>query len=214
MTSPINLGGKRTEFDPASIVFRGPNNTAELESVAGLVLAEYKRRKYYKNKTLESVLSELECGAVKGAWIDSTPLSTVASFREESLPMDEIFRTELDQLRNRGLKVGEISKCAGQATLPIVMAVMSDAFCDLAPDVDVIAINVNPRHKRFYLELAGFRRLVEGEDFRSNPAVSGAPAIGLFGYRDEILASPGARMVMTDQKILKYRQPTCTSVPQ
>ena len=90
---------------------------------------------------------------------------------------DEVFKDQIDLFRNRGAKVCEISKLAFDPTVRSKMALGSlfhilyiyahhlyqctDAF-----------IEINPRHRRYYEHMLGFKTLTE---VRSNPRVD-APA--------------------------------------
>ena len=90
---------------------------------------------------------------------------------------DEVFKDQIDLFRHRGAKVCEISKLAFDPTVRSKMALGSlfhilyiyahhlyqctDAF-----------IEINPRHRRYYEHMLGFKTLTE---VRSNPRVD-APA--------------------------------------
>lgn len=90
---------------------------------------------------------------------------------------DEVFKDQIDMFRNRGAKVCEISKLAFDPTVRSKMALGSlfhilyiyahhlyqctDAF-----------IEINPRHRRYYEHMLGFKTLT---DVRTNPRVD-APA--------------------------------------
>lgn len=90
---------------------------------------------------------------------------------------DEVFKDQIDLFRQRGAKVCEISKLAFDPTVRSKMALGSlfhilyiyahhlyqctDAF-----------IEINPRHRRYYEHMLGFKTLTE---VRSNPRVD-APA--------------------------------------
>lgn len=90
---------------------------------------------------------------------------------------DEVFKQEIDKFRERGAKVCEISKLAFDPTVRSKMALGSlfhilyiyarhfyrctDAF-----------IEINPRHRRYYEHMLGFKTLTE---IRKNPRVD-APA--------------------------------------
>lgn len=90
---------------------------------------------------------------------------------------DDVFKEELDGFRSRGCKLCEISKLAFDPTVRSKMALGSlfhilyiyahhfyrctDAF-----------IEINPRHRRYYEHMLGFKTLT---DVRSNPRVD-APA--------------------------------------
>lgn len=115
-------------------------------------------------------LSASDAGAIIGTvtlGIDS-PIGILA---------DEVFKDQIDVFRNRGAKVCEISKLAFDPTVRSKMALGSlfhilyiyahhlykctDAF-----------IEINPRHRRYYEQMLGFKTQTE---VRNNPRVN-APA--------------------------------------
>jgi len=125
-------------------------------------------------------LSAADKGMVKGTvtlGIDS-PIGILA---------DEIFKEEIDAFRERGAKVCEITKLAFDPTASSKVALASLFHLlfiygrHLHGCTDVF-IEVNPRHRRFYETMLGFKRL---GDLRTNPRVD-APAYLLWTSLDYV----------------------------
>ncbi|WP_429201288.1 GNAT family N-acetyltransferase [Massilia sp. UYP11] len=96
---------------------------------------------------------------------------------EVGLMADEIFRDELDAHRRRGARLCEFTKFAfdpsvrSKTALANVFHLAVIYARDMHGCTDIV-IEVNPRHRRFYERMLGFRK--EGE-LKTNPRVD-APA--------------------------------------
>ncbi len=96
---------------------------------------------------------------------------------EVGLMADEIFKDELDAHRRRGAKLCEFTKFAfdpsvrSKTALANVFHLAVIYARDMHGCTDIV-IEVNPRHRRFYERMLGFRK--EGE-LKTNPRVD-APA--------------------------------------
>ncbi|WP_229520053.1 GNAT family N-acetyltransferase [Massilia oculi] len=96
---------------------------------------------------------------------------------EVGLMADEIFKDELDAHRGRGAKLCEFTKFAfdpsvrSKTALANVFHLAVIYARDMHGCTDIV-IEVNPRHRRFYERMLGFRK--EGE-LKTNPRVD-APA--------------------------------------
>lgn len=108
---------------------------------------------------------------------------------EVGILADEVFRDYIDEARARGGKVCEITKLAFDQNVGSKMALGSLFHilfiygCHLHHCTDVF-IEVNPRHRRYYESMLGFKRLGE---IRSNPRVD-APAYLLWVSMDHVRA--------------------------
>ena len=96
---------------------------------------------------------------------------------EVGLMADEIFRDELDAHRKRGAKLCEFTKFAFDPSVRSKTALANVFHLAVIYARDIhgctdIVIEVNPRHRRFYERMLGFRQ--EGE-LKTNPRVD-APA--------------------------------------
>jgi hypothetical protein len=100
---------------------------------------------------------------------------------------DEVFKDEIDRFRARGAKVCEITKLAfdpkvrSKAALASLFHVMFIYGRRLHNCTDVF-IEVNPRHRRFYETMLGFKRVGE---LRINPRVD-APGWLLWNSLDYV----------------------------
>lgn len=110
---------------------------------------------------------------------------------------DEIFKEEIDSFRQRGAKVCELTKLAFDPAVQskAMMASlfhMAVCFAHHLHRCSDLFIEVNPRHRRFYQHMLGFRQLGEP---KNNPRVN-APAHLLwvgFGYVTEQIQAFGGK---------------------
>ena len=108
---------------------------------------------------------------------------------EEGLLADEIFKPEIDRRRNAGGKVCELTKLAFDPDIRSKFALASlfhivFIYGRRMHNCTDVFIEVNPRHRRFYETMLGFKRQCE---IRTNPRVN-APAVLLWvdiGYVEE-----------------------------
>jgi hypothetical protein len=108
---------------------------------------------------------------------------------EEGLLADEIFKPEIDKRRNAGGKVCELTKLAFDPDIRSKFALASlfhivFIYGRRMHNCTDVFIEVNPRHRRFYETMLGFKRQCE---IRTNPRVN-APAVLLWvdiGYVEE-----------------------------
>ncbi len=100
---------------------------------------------------------------------------------EMGLPMDCIYDQEVNQLRDQGYSVGEVSCLAHRRqnvkqTLPLFVQ-MTRLMAQHArhSGMDQFLIAVHPRHAQFYMRFMGFEQVGEERSFpsvRNNPAVA------------------------------------------
>lgn len=99
------------------------------------------------------------------------------------LPMDEIYRPELQELRTRGRRLAEVSSLAmdplhrshGVAVLMRLMRMLV-LYCTEIAHVTDVCIAVNPRHVDFYRKVLHFKPIGGLKPFAK---VNGAPAVAL-----------------------------------
>ena len=99
------------------------------------------------------------------------------------LPMDEIYRDELESFRSRGELTAEVTMLADRRrdfkrTLPMVLALFR-MLMDHASEsgVDHLCITLNPRHADFYRKVLHFKPL--GTE-KSYPSVANNPALAMY----------------------------------
>ena len=91
---------------------------------------------------------------------------TVGLDSEAGIMADEIFKEEIDRFRARGAKVCEFTKLAfdpqvqSRAALAVIFHMAILTAYDLYGCTDLF-IEVNPRHRRFYQHMMGFKQLGE-----------------------------------------------------
>jgi hypothetical protein len=90
-------------------------------------------------------------------------LSTATAVRDSThfgLPMDDVFKAELDGMRGRGRRILEVSSLASDRnrfSRDRIRHFITLVYAhSLFQDVDDICIMVNPRHVRLYMSLFGF----------------------------------------------------------
>lgn len=151
-------------------------DTEEGRNSASLLINKmYAWRGYGSSNKIEALPNRITLAASeKGTTIGTV---TMGVDSETGLLADEIFKEEVDALRSAGAKVCEITKLAFDHTVRskhALAALFHTVFiysyhihqCTYA------LIEVNPRHRRFYESMMGFKRL---GDVRENPRVK-APA--------------------------------------
>lgn len=114
---------------------------------------------------------------------DNTVIGTVSVSIDSpaGLLADEVFRDEIDMIRNKGGKVCEFTKLAFDPDIrlkQVLASVFHVAFVyvrHIHKCTDLF-IEVNPRHRRYYEGMLGFKRMGE---LKSNPRVN-APAVLLW----------------------------------
>jgi hypothetical protein len=114
---------------------------------------------------------------------------------EEGLLADEIFKPEIDARRRAGGKVCELTKLAFDPDIRSKFALASlfhivFIYGRRMHNCTDVFIEVNPRHRRFYETMLGFKRQCE---IRTNPRVN-APAVLLWvdiGYVEEQIRKYG-----------------------
>lgn len=97
------------------------------------------------------------------------------------LPMEKLYKNEINELRAQGRRLGEVTSLAanGLSQREFVQVFMSMIRLmkqyHLEQGGDTWVITVNPRHRNFYCKTLGYTALGSGEA-RSYDAVVGAPA--------------------------------------
>ncbi|WP_164103309.1 N-acyl amino acid synthase FeeM domain-containing protein [Candidatus Laterigemmans baculatus] len=113
-----------------------------------------------------------------------SPIATASLVldREGGLPADEIYRQEIDQLRCRGLRLGEVGSladCRESVTRFIHMfrrLTTLIAQVGEAQGCNALIATTHPKHARFYIRQLGFEQF---GDPRECPHVQGKPAVAL-----------------------------------
>jgi len=150
--------------------------SAHMRGDAGILVQQRYSRKGYRVPTPKSSPNECTFAAY-----DDGRLAGTLSLRFDSsdgLAVDEIFRDEMDALRNAGHRICEFIRLAvdaSGASRPVLAGLFHTAYlyAKQLRGYDSVVIEVNPRHVGYYRNSLGF--VVLGSE-RANPRV-GAPAV-------------------------------------
>lgn len=174
----LNLedGVQQKTLDEERFKFRFATSQEALHGASLLVQKRYAWRGYpanplkkYPNRvTLLTTTRERIVGTV-----------TIGYDSEEGLFADELYKSEVDALRARGARVGELNKLAIDHTLGskhVLGGIIHLAYIygSLIHGCTDAVIEVVPRHKQFYSAMLGFEQL--GPE-RPNPKADNAPAL-------------------------------------
>lgn len=181
----------------------------ELEQAFGVVYREYKAAGYVKDpdpyKMLYSVYSLLPTASVFVFKSYLDVISTMSLYKDTrvfGLPMDAVYKPELDAWRKAGKKLAEVGALATPknrrwANLVIYLAKALFHYAHLV-DVDYVCIMVNPKHVRFYKEIFLFEDMAEERMYEA----VGAPAVALYAnvhtYDERMLDAYGESDFETD----------------
>jgi len=182
-TSPVSQNNCLERSD--EYVFKIAESGRELIKAFHLLYNEYRRAEYVPESPSELLFTRyhlLPETTIFLAMSQDKALSTATVIRDSKrfgLPMDDIFKEELDGLRISRRKILEVSSLASDRSMFsrdrvrhfITMVYAHSLFLD----VDDICIMVNPRHVRLYRTLFAFENF--GEE-RHYPRVN-APGVAL-----------------------------------
>ena len=161
---------------------------AELHVAYQLVYANYVRRGYISENTARmrfSLFNIVPHAITFVALHQGEVIATVSVIPDTpiGLPMDEIYRPELDALRREGRKLAEVTMLADRRlsmrrSFPVVLLLMKQVFDDvtLFLKANDCCITINPHHLRFYRDFLLFEPI--GPE-RSYPSVENNPALAL-----------------------------------
>jgi len=150
-----------------------------------LINKRYAWRGYGAGHRVDAHPNRITLAATNGDFTAATV--TVGLDSPSGLLADEIFRLEIDGLRAQGRQVCEVTKLAFDPAASSKSALASlfhivFIYAKRINGCTDMVIEVNPRHRRFYESMLGFKRLGE---MRTNPRVD-APAYLLWNTLDYI----------------------------
>lgn len=127
---------------------------------------------------------------------------------EKGLLADTLYQTELDQFRQKGRKLCEVSKlafCPESSSKEIFASIfhMAYIFAHRIHGADDAFIEINPRHAAFYKRMLGFQQIGE---LRTCPRVN-APAVLLhldLGYMKEKITTQAGQLNQKTRSIYPY----------
>jgi len=101
------------------------------------------------------------------------------------LPMDQVYKQELDHLRRQGRKIGEVGCLAthpefrnGSQNIPMYGNKIMYKYAMENLKIDDLVITVHPKHAVVYKEILMFEELGKSE-IKAHPKVNGNPAVAL-----------------------------------
>jgi len=184
-----------SSYKSKKIIYHVARKRSELEQAFSLVYAEYVAKKYipqhYKSKLRISLYNCLPSTTTFVAKDGGKVVATVTLIPDSLLgiPMDKIYKKELDAFRKRGLKIAEVSQLSIDSRLfpkkwfsmfnfekLIFIFKLFKLVLDWAlynDKLDELCIAVNPRHQYLY-KFLGFEELGGLKYYGS---VNRAPAI-------------------------------------
>lgn len=193
MNMMLENAGMRSVF--SGIEYRVARSRDELAQAYRLVYEEYLKQGYIHENasqmrlSLHNLLPETTTFIAK---VDSTVIATATVIQDSplGLPMDELYRDELQELRDQGRRLCEVSMLAHNSdllsdTVPmmynakkmfLIFFLFKHVFDYVVKEeaMDYICITVNPKHAAIYESLL-FKNL-NGE-VKYYKKVNGAPAV-------------------------------------
>lgn len=175
------------ELTPYGITLRPATDPHELEMAFRLVYQSYLRAGLTESNSggLRVTSHQLqETSEVFVAVKDQQVISTVSLILDGDLglPLEDVYPCEVEQLRQKGLKLAEVSCLADRresverAKFVLLKLMIMLAQHAQNRGVDKLLIAVHPRHVRFYEKLMGFEQV---GDQREYATVLGRPAVAL-----------------------------------
>jgi hypothetical protein len=170
----------------ADLAIRPALSRAELESAYELVYQNYRTRGYIPPNPSGlrlTIFNAFPSAVTFVSVIHGEVVATVSLIPDTpvGLPMDEIYRDEVQTLRDAGRRLVEVTMLADrrlsvQRSLAMVLALMKLVFdyATLSLKATDLCITVNPHHDKFYHEYLLFTPL---GGLRAYPSVAGNPAI-------------------------------------
>jgi hypothetical protein len=172
--------------------------TSEKEVAATIVSKKYQEQGYIPKANITPIGSHLkgESSEIIGAFVSNEMYGTISLVLGDSspLPMDSIYKDEVDILRNKNYRVAEVVQFAvdqdvskkhlsfaevSVAAAPLFGAVLSSAK---EKDINYLCISVNPKHAPFY-SLIGFNTIGEVKHYDSVDAPAVAMSLSIdFAY--------------------------------
>ena len=160
------------------------NTRVELFSAFELIYEAYLRSELIESNPYQMRVTgyqTLRTTDVLIACEDERVVCTVSVIRDGTLglPMEAVYQNEIEDRRQSGIRMAEVSCLAHDAekegNFPVVVHLMSlVAQLSKARSVDQLMIAVHPRHARFYSRFLGFQLI--GEE-RAYEAVQNHPAV-------------------------------------
>ena len=170
------------------LVVRPAESREELEHAYRRVYWSYRHRAYIEENSSRMRVSAFNAFPDTVTFVsilrDEVIASvTVVADTGAGLPMDEVYRKELDELRAQNRKLVEATMFADRRnrdfrrSVPMLLLMMKYVFdyCCFVAKANDICITINPRHEDFYQGYLAFKTLGPQRQY---PSVLNNPAIG------------------------------------
>lgn len=183
------------------------NSSNDLESISMLVNQRYSSRGYSNpakpaNHELRKTMNVLSLQAT----IENRTVGTlsVQFDSEEGLPLDCLYKFELDSLRRKGAKLCQFTKLAVEKEVKSKSVLASlfhiaEIWAFQVRHYNYICIEVNPRHVAFYQRMLSFTILSEVRENQQIQAPSVLLGIDL-NYLDTLVKQFGGKPELADKE--------------
>jgi len=171
----------------SQVLFTPARSIDELKQAFALVYRTYLDRGYIaptENQLRFGIHNLLPEATTFVAVLRETVIATATLIADSplGLPMDQVYRDELNKLRRQDRRIAEVTMLADRRrqfrrTLPMLLALFRTTM-DYAIDVlalDDLCITLNPRHEQFYRRFLCFEDLGPLKSYasvRDNPALA------------------------------------------
>ncbi|MGD2174031.1 MAG: hypothetical protein PVJ27_01410 [Candidatus Brocadiaceae bacterium] len=181
----ITLRGLEVRSDEIDV--RPATSREELEQAFRLVYSSYLQRGYIgpdPSGVRLSVFNALPGTVTFVSVFEERVIATVTVVPDTpmGLPMDEIYHREVQELRDAGRELAEVTMLADrrrelQRALPMLLLLMKCVFdyATLVLEANDLCITINPRHQTYYERYLLFKPLGELKHYpsvRNNPALA------------------------------------------
>ncbi len=178
---------KIKEEEVQGIVFKIAKTTNELEQAFSLLHEVYVQEGYTNSHRSRMRLSKYNFHPETTVFIGkkgNKVIITCTLFPDSTflgLPMDSLYKEEIDVLRNQNKKIAEIGALAthpdyrtNNLTLPLLLNKITMAYAIHNLKMDHMVINVNPKHSFFYTSILLFKQI---GNLKFCDHVNGKPAL-------------------------------------
>lgn len=163
----------------------------KLEEATNLIFQVYSKKGYTTHSSRDNEVQKISSylssknATVFGAYLNSKIVGTISILLDNTidLPMDILFKKELDQIRNKNIKIAEVCQFAintemlakSQENITISINLLSLVLrYGIYKQYDYFSLTINPKHKTFYETIGCTQIGVE----KKYPSVNNAPALG------------------------------------
>lgn len=181
----------------------------ELYSTFHLVYKQYMKQGYIKKEHPKEIYYNIHSFLPKTRIFSfcshKKVISTISLIQDSKLfglPMDHLYKSELDTLRNNGRKIAEVSALASDSdynTNNVVMFLFKAVIhFSIQTGVNELCLMVNPKHKRFYADIMLCEQIGEEKYYPSVNAQAVAMHLTMDTYYSRLDQVYGAEELTTN----------------